>query len=176
MDIEKIAKIEKREFGFMIGGRMIRHKTFMADSGLSWYIAEHNPDHCYVSVAFYDGPSMMMDWRGAELFFDIDCEENLKLARADAETVYEVLLDDFALENISMRFSGAKGFHIIVHDEEPQILERWARQQIVEYMQVKYNVKTIDAPASCDIKRLRRIVGTRNSKSGKYCSMIKTST
>ena len=175
MDIEKILKIEKREFGFMIGGRMMRHKTFMADAGLSWYIAEYNPDDCYVSVAFYDGPSMMMDWRGAELFFDIDCKENLKLARADAETVYEVLLDDFALKEVDMRFSGSKGYHVIVHDREPQILDSRARREIVDYMVGKYSVETIDAPASGDIKRLRRIVGTKNSKSGEYCSMIKTS-
>lgn len=175
MDIEKISEIEKREFGFMIGGRMMRHKTFMADAWLSRYIAVDNPDDCYVSVAFYDGPSMMRDWRGAELFFDIDHKENLKLARADAETVYEVLLDDFALKDVSFRFSGSKGYHVVVHDKEPQILDSRARREIVDYMVGKYGVETIDAPTSGDISRLRRIAGTKNSKSGEYCRIIKTS-
>jgi len=174
--IEIIDRINEREFGFMIRGRMMRHKTFLADTGLSRYIGEHNLDDCYVSVAFYDGPSMMMDWRGAELFYDIDCAENLRLARADAETVYEVLLDDFALKEVDMRFSGSKGYHVIVHDKEPQILDGRARREIVDYMVGKYGVEAIDAPTSGDIGRLRRIAGTKNSKSGKYCSIIKTST
>ena len=175
MGIEMITEIEKREFGFMYGGQMSRHKTFTTDVGLSKYIEEHNPDDCYVSVAFYDGPSIMNDWKGAELFFDIDNKENLHLARADAETVYEVLLDDFALKDIECRFSGSKGYHIVVNDKEPRILDSRARREIVDYIVGKYGVKTIDAPASCDIKRLRRIVGTKNSKSGEFCRTIKSS-
>jgi DNA primase catalytic subunit len=146
---------------------------FITDAELRRFIARNNPSDCYVSVAFYDNSFAMEGWRGAELFFDLDCEENIKMARADAETVYEVLLDDFALKEVELRFSGAKGYHLLVHDKEPQCLRTQARKEIVDYMVGKYGVKTIDAPASCDVKRLRRIAGTVNSKTGKFCEIVK---
>ena len=114
----------------------------------------------------------MNGWLGAELFYDVDCRDNLRLARADAETVYEVLLDDFALTEVELRFSGAKGYHVIAFDKEPQILDRRGRQEIVDYIVGNYGVTTIDAPASCDVKRLRRLIGTKNSN-GEYCRRVK---
>ena len=176
MDIEKILEIEKREFGFFLGDEkrfMKRKVVFNTQEELNDFIHNEKPPDCYVSVAFYQYPLLMEGWLGANLFFDIDCKDNLKLAYADALTVYEVLLDDFALKEVSLRFSGNKGYHVISSDLEPRILDSRARREIVDYLLGKYNVKTIDAPASCDIKRLRRIAGTTNSKSDKKCSVIK---
>lgn len=177
MGIEKIDKIEQREFGFAMGmgekRYMKRKVVFSTQEELDDYIHDKDPFDCYVSVAFYEHPSWMESWLGAQLFFDIDCKDNLKLAYADALTVYEVLLDDFALEEVSLRFSGSKGYHVISNDLEPRILVAVSRREICDYIREVYNVKTIDAPASADIKRLRRIAGTRNSKSGEYCRIIK---
>jgi predicted DNA primase small subunit len=177
MDIEEISEIEKREFGFFVGmgeNRYMKRKVvFNTQQELDDFIHNENPHDCYVSVAFYEHPSRMEGWVGAQLFFDIDCKEDLKLAYADALTVYEVLLDDFALEEVSLRFSGSKGYHVISNDLEPRILVAISRREICDYMREKYNVKTIDAPASTDIRRLRRIAGTKNSKSGEYCRRIK---
>jgi len=172
--IEEIEEISKREFGFMFGNRMVRRLSFYTQRELEDYINSHHPSDCYVSVAFYDFPVDMKGWKGAELFFDCDSKENIKIAYADALTIYDVLINDFGLKRIEMRFSGAKGYHVISFDKEPQILNRKAREQICDYIKRRYGVVTLDAPASCDVKRLRRICGSVNSKSGKRCDLIKT--
>lgn len=178
--IEQIQEIQNREFGFMrpgVGKKLImeRHLRFVTSLQLRERIAANNNVDCFVSVATYDDPVHMSGWLGADLFFDIDNKDNLALARADAETVYEVLIDDFALKEVSLRFSGAKGYHVIATDERPRILGSKERREIVDYMTEKYNVVSIDAPVSGDVKRLRRIAGTINSKSGKYCKVLRVS-
>ena len=181
MQIEKIREIEKREFGFMFEDRldprkikMVRYKMFLLQAELERYIRENQPAHCFVSTAYYSTSFDMKGWTGADLFFDGDYEKNLILPRADAETIYEALLDDFALKDVTLNFSGSKGYHVIAFDEASRCLDGRARREIVDYMVGRYRVETIDAPASCDVRRLRRITGTINSKSGKYCEVIKT--
>lgn len=179
MAIEEIRDITKREFGFFFESYgkqyMKRYVAFNTQEKLLAFIRDNKPLDCFVSVAFYKHPSLMKGWFGASLFFDIDCKDNLKLAYADAITVYESLLDDFALKEVSLRFSGSKGYHVLSGDQSLQILDRHARQEIVDYLVGTYNfnVMTVDAPASCDIRRLRRIAGTVNSKTGGLCKVLK---
>ena len=177
--IEEIERIEQREFGFVfaVGDKRImkRKLKFHSQDELEYFIKTNNPLDCYVSVAFYTFPTAMEGWQGSVLFFDFDSKDNLRLAAADAETAYEVLLDDFGLEKVDMRFSGSKGYHVIVHDEEPRILGTAERREIVDYLVLKYGVQTLDEAASCDTRRLRRIAGTRNSRSGKFCEILKSS-
>ncbi|RLI17447.1 hypothetical protein DRO49_03620 [Candidatus Bathyarchaeota archaeon] len=172
--MEKIKEIEKREFGFFVGSRenpvMVRKKRFRTQEDLENFIRTHNPLDCFVSVAYYDGG----EWIGADLFFDLDSKENTTLARADAETIYEVLLDDFGLKEVTMNFSGSKGYHVIATDEVIRELTTRDRREICDYLIGKYKVETLDTKASIDVKRLRRIEGTINSKSGKLCSLIKS--
>jgi len=179
MKIEEIERIEQREFGFVfgVGGERImkRKLKFHSQDELEYFIKTNKPLDCYVSVAFYTFPTAMEEWLCAELFYDFDSKDNLRLAAADAETVYEVLLDDFGLEKVDMRFSGSKGYHVIVHDEEPRVLRTAERREIVDYFVLKYGVQTLDEAASCDIRRLRRIANTKNSKSGKFCKVLKSS-
>lgn len=174
--MEKIKEIEKREFGFFFShGQdpiMVRKKRFSTQQSLEAFIRAHNPLDCFVSVAYYDGD----EWIGADLFFDLDSKENITLARADAETVYEVLLDDFGLKEVTMNFSGSKGYHIIATDKVIRELTTRDRREICDYLIGKYKVETLDTKASIDVKRLRRIEGTINSKSGKLCKMIKSTT
>jgi len=177
--IEEIERIEEREFGFVfaVGSEKImkRKLKFHSQDELEYFIKTHDPLDCYVSVAFYTFPTAMEGWQGSVLFFDFDSKDNLRLAAADAETAYEVLLDDFGLEKVDMRFSGSKGYHVIVHDEEPRMLGTAERREIVDYLVLKYGVQTLDEAASCDTRRLRRIYNTVNSKSGKRCILIKKS-
>jgi len=172
--VEKIKEIEKREFGFFVGSRenpiMVRKKRFRTQEDLENFIRTHNPLDCFVSVAYYDGD----EWIGADLFFDLDSKENTALARADAETIYEVLLDDFGLKEVTMNFSGSKGYHVIATDEVIRELTTRDRREICDYLIGKYKVETLDTKASIDVKRLRRIEGTINSKSGKLCKAIKS--
>ena len=177
MTIEEIENICEREFGFMLsfGEKhfMRRHLSFETQSELMEYIRTRNPLDCYVSVAFYGYPTDMAVWKGAELFLDFDSRENTRVAYADALTVYEVLLDDFGLEKLSLRFSGSKGYHLVVHDPEPRGLDSRGRDEIADYLVGKYSVETLDRAAVRDVKRLRRIAGTRNSKSGRLCRVMR---
>jgi len=180
--IENIENIWEREFGFVFprseGSKetfMRRYVSFATQKELEKDIKMNKPLDCYVSVAFYKYPQNMEGWLRAELFFDFDYNENTKLAYVDALTTYEVLLSDFGLENISIRFSGSKGYHVIVHDFTPQILGTKERRAIVDYLIGKYKIETLDMAASCDVKRLRRIAGTKNSKSRKLCETVKRS-
>ena len=174
--IDPIEEIWKREFGFVLqhnGKTFMRRKlSFETQRELEAYIEEKKPLDCYVSVAFYQYPTQMRDWLGSELFFDFDSKENVKLAYADAITAYEVLKENFALNNISLRFSGAKGYHVIVNDPIVRTLRQRERRQIADYLCFRYRLTTLDAAAACDISRLRRIAGTKNSKSGKFCSIL----
>jgi predicted DNA primase small subunit len=172
--IELIRDITAREFGFIFNERMSRHISFGTQQDLEQYIRQKNPDHCFVSVAYYDDPQSMKGWRGADLFFDFDVAQGVskRLAYAEAITVFEMLRRDFALKDLTLNFSGAKGYHVIAFDSAARTIDRWGRQQIVEYLQARGKLTTLDAPVSCDLHRLRRIAGTINAKSGQYCQVV----
>ena len=165
-----IPKIEDREFGFMLSdGKWRRYMTFESDSQLYECINASSFAGCFVSVAYFTDPAHRKGWYGADLFFDLDCKDNIKLARADAEIVYNSLINDFGLNALAMNFSGLKGYHIISFDPRVLKLKSDERAQIVEYLTVRRHVETLDVPACCDITRLRRIENTTHAKSGKKC-------
>ena len=179
--IEEIRGISSREFGFVFkysdGSTYVSRKlTFDTQRELVNYICTKKPLDCYVSVAYYKYPTELKGWFGSDLFFDLDSKEDLKLAYADALTVYEVLLDDFGLKNVVVNFSGSKGYHVISSDKEVLKLGKCERKEIADYMVIKYGVKTLDVVSTVDLKRLRRIVGTINSKSGEECRRVNSMT
>lgn len=181
LELEQIQEIEKREFGFMfmnLEKPMRRYQRFSSQEELEYYIEEEQPDHCFVSTAYYkDGDLNMNGWIGADLFFDFDVDAvgNKRLAQADAESSYLMLLDNFGLKKVRLSFSGSKGYHVMAFDDAPKILNAAARREICDYLKGNGNLKSLDVPASADLRRLRRIVGTKNAKSGRLCSLIKQS-
>jgi len=173
--LKPIPRMEEREFGFRFGKRFKRHYAFSSLLSLEKAIKEWRPSDCFVSVAYYEyeKPYLKMNWRGADLFFDLDHEENTRIALADAVTIYESLISDFGLSSLEIIFSGAKGYHVVAYDDVVHKLNSRDRREIVDFMCGRYGVETIDKQASCDVKRLRRVPGTVNSKSGRVCVIQK---
>ena len=182
MQLEQIIEIEKREFGFMfmdLDKPMRRYQLFSSQDELEYYIDEEQPDHCFVSTAYFkDRDLSMKSWIGADLFFDFDVDAtgNKRLAQADAESTYLMLLDNFGLEKVRLSFSGNKGYHVMSFDDAPKILNAAARREICDYLIEVGALKSLDTPTSADLRRLRRITGTKNAKSGRECRIIKQST
>ncbi len=167
--------IKHREFGFNFKFGFVRKKEFGSVDELVGYIERNQPLDCFVSIARYNNPGKMEGWLGSDLFFDIDISGgDVNRVYNEALSVFDALKSDFGLDNVVLNVSGSKGFHVLVFDDVIQRMSSSDRREVVDYLMVKYDVVHIDAPSSCDIHRLRRLEGTRNSKSGLFCKRLKT--
>ncbi|MEM3364779.1 MAG: DNA primase catalytic subunit PriS [Candidatus Micrarchaeia archaeon] len=158
--------IEMREFGFGFEKKIdFRHKRFNSQKELREYLITNVPFFCSYSVAYYTAPEakpmeakMMVS---SDLVFDIDvhgcdkhadkfvCESCLEKAKRD--TIYlieEFLVPDFGIskKDISVNFSGNRGYHIHVEDDRYKGLGQKERQEIVSFL----NGIGIDAGIFCE--------------------------
>ena len=87
------------------------------------------------------------NWLGADLVFDLDaeghscgkftCQECLDKVKADAmKLIDEFLLPDFGFSKgeISVNFSGSRGYHVHVRSGSVMKLDREARREIADYV------------------------------------------
>jgi DNA primase small subunit len=152
--------IERREFGFGDFERKItyRHYSFKDEKLLGAYLAKEGPPFVSISSAEYERPDgRTMEnkkWIGGDLLFDIDASDlNLKcktehssswvcqkcLDGAKYETtklVEDFLVPDFGFSEaeISINFSGNRGYHIHVRNDETFKLDGDARKNIGNYI------------------------------------------
>ncbi len=145
----------RREWGFIFFDEMPevvmrRHKSFSSEGEALEYLRGMVPAHVYHSAAYYrfPGAGTMKEkmWEGADLIFDLDADHLPQKARSYAEMLANVksetgklldfLLEDFGFEedNISIAFSGGRGYHIHVHDPRVLSLESAQRREIVDYL------------------------------------------
>ena len=152
--------VERREFGFGDFERKIsyRHYAFKDENSLKSYLANNGPPFVSVSSAEYEKPDGRpmenKKWIGGDLTFDIDASDlNLKCRTehssawvcekcfdgAKFETlklVEEFLIPDFGFseKEVSINFSGNRGYHIHVHSDETFKLDGDARKSIGNYI------------------------------------------
>ncbi|ACB40605.1 DNA primase catalytic subunit PriS [Pyrobaculum neutrophilum] len=146
--------VEKREFAFQpFGGGMVRHKAFKSVEELRRFAVEKTPRHMYHSSAYYERPDEgdmeRKGWLGADLIFDIDgdhldteaCRESklvsiacLNDAREEANKLLDVLTRELGLKPRRIVFSGNRGFHVHVADEEVLALGARERRELVNYL------------------------------------------
>jgi DNA primase small subunit len=152
--------IGRREFGFGDFERKIsyRHYTFKDERQLRDYLVKQAPPFISYSPAEYeypDGrPMESKKWLGADLIFDIDandlnlkcraehpsswvCQKCLDGAKSEATKLIEdFLVPDFGFseKEISVNFSGNRGYHIHVQSENVFRLDSNARKQISDYI------------------------------------------
>jgi len=87
------------------------------------------------------------DWQSADLVFDLDADhlpsvtlgedtyaEMLAKCKDALFRLLEFLEDDFAFEDLEIVFSGGRGYHVHVRDENVLHLEREHRREIVDYV------------------------------------------
>lgn len=144
-----------REWGFIFFDElpevvMRRHRAFSRENEALDYIRGMIPAHAYHSAAYYEfpGASTMKEkkWQGADLIFDLDADhlpgkarsysEMLSNVKFETKKLLDFLLEDFGFpeNNISIVFSGGRGYHIHVRDPQVLALESAPRREIVDYV------------------------------------------
>lgn len=149
-----VVPVERREFAFQpFGGGMVRHKSFNSVDELRKYVVEKTPRHIYHSVAYYERPGEEdMDrkgWLGADLVFDIDgdhlnteaCKGGvvvslrcLEDAKEEANKLIDILVRELDLRPTRIVFSGNRGFHIHITNEEVLKLGARERREVVNFI------------------------------------------
>jgi DNA primase small subunit len=152
--------IERREFGFGDFERKIsyRHYSFKDEKLLKAYLSKEAPAFVSVSSAEYEKPDgrpmEAKKWIGGDLLFDIDasdlnlacrkthssawvCQKCLDGAKFETvKLIEEFLIPDFGFSEseISVNFSGNRGYHIHIRNDETFKLDGDARKSIGNYI------------------------------------------
>ncbi len=146
----------EREWGFIPwtegpGTTMVRHRSLLELGDIEEFLVHKRPQHVYFSAGRYRDPgagSMTeKEWRSSDLVFDLDADhlprvtlgedsyaEMLGKCKKALLRLLEFLEDDFAFENIEIVFSGGRGYHVHVRDENVKHLDREHRREIVDYV------------------------------------------
>ena len=154
-DIEGPPDGHAREWGYVPwtegpGETYVRHNSLLDMGALGDFLARERPRHIYFSAGRYDNPSAStMDdkgWQSSDLIFDLDADhlpdtspedtyaEMLASCKEALLRLLDFLEDDFAFEDLQVVFSGSRGYHVHVRDENIQRLDRDARREIVDYV------------------------------------------
>jgi len=146
----------EREWGFIPwtagpGTTMVRHRSLLDLGRLDDFLVRRRPRHVYFSAGRYDDPGASSmstkGWRSSDLIFDLDAD-HLPTVDPAADSYAEMLaackdalfrlLDflerDFGFEDLTVVFSGGRGYHVHVRDPGIQHLGREARREIVDYV------------------------------------------
>jgi len=148
--------IGQREFGFGTLEAKIkaRHRTFRNSEELQNFLKREAPFYISYSCAYYEFPENQpmssKNWLGADLVFDLDMPmeflSSKKMEEVKRETVnlIEFLKNDFGFskKDVEVNFSGSKGYHLRIRNEEIRMLGRDGRREIVDY--VSGNINFVD--------------------------------
>jgi len=156
-----VPEFSKREFGFLRPDKreMIRHLSFQDVHSLKKYLISIPFSHVYSSTAIYRDPSNhnmgAKGWEGSEMVFEFDADhvkqlkdkQNVKsgvLSESDwsiikdytSRLVNDFLMDDFGIDrnDITVNFSGNRGFHVKVSSKDYLKLDQEARRRLASYV------------------------------------------
>ena len=143
----------QREWGFALFSsdenmRMRRHMAFTSKDEVENYLRAMVPRHVYYSTAYYTfpaGPTMQeKGWTGADLIFDLDADhivhgdydKMLERVRIEALKLIDMLTDElgFSKQDLSIVFSGGRGYHIHIRDLAVREWGRAERREMVDYV------------------------------------------
>ncbi len=170
--------------------RRIRdHETFVKA------IKSDNPTDIYFSTSAWLNPVDLPRKNDIEkprpvmldhlIVFDIDVEpfsqKSIEKAKKMAVELYQLVAKNYNFDLINISFSGNKGFHLIYRDRDRRLfsienlLEREEavkdnRTQLIQ--EILANDIEIDTRVTADTRRIIRLPGTINSKTGWYCHKI----
>ena len=195
IDLAVISSVNFRHFRFRLAdGSFYKVKRKIRDTrGLREHLVRKAPLDVYYSTACWLNPHLLGSrvekdvlknvLISCDLAFDIDLDGRIK--KLDDARKQVIALNEF-LENkgISIRysaFSGSKGFHVVCDDpwndeiveqnpakRETEAIER--RKKIVE--EAKREGIMFDEKVTVDTRRIIRLPGTINSKTGSLCSVL----
>lgn len=181
-DIELPRKFERREFAFvpleaLPDFVMHRHISFRSEIDFRAYVLSNVPAHIYFSSAYYERPDedRMEDkgWLGADLIFDVDAdhlpvktqsfEMSFELAKREIKKLTGVLRADFGIRDMKTYFSGGRGYHVHVNDEEFLSLGSAERREIVDYLRLN-SPKIVVGDTIANSNAARRILNYLRKK------------
>ncbi|MEM4565908.1 MAG: DNA primase catalytic subunit PriS [Archaeoglobaceae archaeon] len=151
--IELPREFKKREFAFVPFESipefvMRRHVSFESEEEFRDYVAKNVPAHVYYSSAYYENPGEekmeKKGWIGADLIFDIDGDHLpiktkniaslLERTKIEVKKLIKLLKTDFGVKEVEIFFSGGRGYHVHVLDEDFRYLEAPERREIIDYL------------------------------------------
>ncbi|MEM1999392.1 MAG: DNA primase catalytic subunit PriS [Archaeoglobaceae archaeon] len=146
-------EFKKREFAFVPFESipefvMRRHVSFESEEEFRGYVAKNVPAHVYYSSAYYENPGEekmeKKGWIGADLIFDIDGDHLpiktkniaslLERTKIEVKKLIKLLKTDFGVKEVEIFFSGGRGYHVHVLDEDFRYLEAPERREIIDYL------------------------------------------
>jgi DNA primase small subunit len=155
-DLTPPPNANEREWGYVPwtegpGETMVRHRSLLDLGSLSEFLASERPKHVYFSAGRYDDPgASSMDakgWRCSDLVFDLDADhlpsvvlgedsypEMLAKCKDALLRLLDFLEKDFGFEDLTVVFSGGRGYHVHVRDEAVLGLASDSRREIVDYV------------------------------------------
>jgi DNA primase small subunit len=158
--------VDQREFGFGSFSKKIavRHRSFEDEGKLLEYIKKEAPAHVNHSTARYEFPAVE-DMRtkghlGTDLIFDIDvgdlelkhdhekdwvCEDCFDALKTEAQKLTDFLTDDFGFSEgeLSVNFSGSRGYHVRIKNDKLLCLDENARKEICSYLSLDLDLKEL---------------------------------
>ena len=155
--LEMPVEFDKREWAFVLLENlpsfvMRRHISFGSFQDFQAFVTSKVPAHIYYSSAYYLKPEIekMEDkgWIKADLIFDVDADHiplksksykaALNRAKKEIFKLYNVLITEFGIDEkkIKIFFSGSRGYHIHVYEEDFQLLSSGERREIVDYLTI----------------------------------------
>lgn len=178
----------KREFAFVSFERLPeflirRHISFSSEEDLKSYAMSNVPAHVYYSSAYYERPEKERmeekGWLGADLIFDIDAdhlplktnsaERALEVAKREVKKLLKILERDFGIKDLEVYFSGGRGYHVHVFEEDFLNLGSPERREIIDYLMLN-NPKIIQGKKILDTNvaiRLSSYIKQRKNLEGK---------
>lgn len=164
--------MEQREWGYQKpDGKFVRHLQFTNMQELWALVMREYPTGLYCSASRYADPSATpmqnKGWISAELIFDLDGVDGGNMPVEELKLLVEILKLDIGIseENLSIYFSGNKGFHVHVQECEYDNWGGYERHCMAQKIKDK-GVSTLDVQVTSDIHRIFRVPGSLNCKSG----------
>ena len=117
---------------------------------------------CFLSIAEFDDAGNIFP-----IWFFIDLDGDYDAVNDDAVKILNFLEEKDL--NYTCDVSGYKGIHILIELDPFIFVNNRIFKKFGRFLQSELNLKTIDSHCF-DIRRLKRIPGTVNPKSGKLCS------
>lgn len=157
-DIYMPPKANEREWAYIPWTKgdntiMARHKSLLDLGDITTFLSDRAPRHMYASAGKYKHPSeessmSAKEWNSADLIFDLDADHfpgvdptttsmktMLELCKDSLKQLIEFIEEDFGFTDTQIVFSGNRGYHLHVRDQEIQQLDTNARKEIVDYVE-----------------------------------------
>jgi len=147
-ELPEVDRLDRREFAFGLSSPKpnIRHKSFDNLSQLMDFVRKNVPLSIHYSLAIYEAPwEQLTEKKGLmerEVALDIDVNpqgfksysELISYAKEKVLELIDILRHDLGINKIEIWFSGSRGFHIYLKEEDLWSLSREELLEIYLYL------------------------------------------